>query len=139
MPEISRFFGIIIALFHDEHNPPHFHVRYNEHQAEIGIQALALLAGRLPPRVMGLVWATMHQDERMADWELARQTPNSSALRPWSKTRFLIDVANVRPLENHRLELIFAAGPRTVFLSGHGQAGVGCYPDSYPLLNVKRQ
>jgi phosphomannomutase len=38
MPEISRFFGIIIAMFYDEHNPPHFHVRYNEHKAEIGIQ-----------------------------------------------------------------------------------------------------
>ena len=48
MPEISRFFGIIIAMFYDEHNPPHFHVRYNEHKAEIGIQTLALLAGRLP-------------------------------------------------------------------------------------------
>ena len=75
MPEISRFFGIIIAMFYDEHNPPHFHVRYNEHKAEIAIQNLSLLAGRLPPRVMGLVmeWATIHQDELMADWLLARQ------------------------------------------------------------------
>jgi hypothetical protein len=45
MPEISRFFGIVIAMFYDEHNPPHFHVRYNEHKAEIGIQTLSLLAG----------------------------------------------------------------------------------------------
>ena len=53
MPEISRFFGIIIAMFYDEHNPPHFHVRYNEHKAEIGIQTLSLLAGQLPPPCHG--------------------------------------------------------------------------------------
>lgn len=49
MPEISRFFGIIIAMFYDEHNPPHFPVRYNEHKAEIGIQTLSLLAGACLP------------------------------------------------------------------------------------------
>jgi hypothetical protein len=74
MPEISRFFGIIIAMFYDEHHPPHFHVPYNEFRAEIGIQNLALLAGKLPPRVMGLVmeWASQHQVELMNDWDLAR-------------------------------------------------------------------
>ena len=74
MPEISRFFGIIITMYFNEHNPPHFHVRYNEHKAEIGIETLSLLAGKLPPRVMGLVmeWASIHQEELMADWELAR-------------------------------------------------------------------
>ncbi len=84
MPEISRFFGIIIAMFHDEHNPPHFHVRYNEHRAEIAIQNLALLAGKLPPRVMGLVmeWATLHQDELMADWELARKQAALKRIEP---------------------------------------------------------
>jgi hypothetical protein len=84
MPEISRFFGIIIAMFYDEHNPPHFHVRYNEHKAEIGIQTLSLLAGRLPPRVMGLVmeWATIHQDELMADWLLARQQAELKRIAP---------------------------------------------------------
>jgi hypothetical protein len=84
MPEISRFFGIIIAMFYDEHNPPHFHVRYNEHKAEIGIQTLSLLAGRLPPRVMGLVmeWATIHQDELMADWSLARQRAELKRIAP---------------------------------------------------------
>lgn len=84
MPEISRFFGIIIAMFYDDHNPAHFHVRYNEHQAEIGIENLALLAGRLPPRVMGLVmeWASLHQDELMADWHLARQQAELKRIAP---------------------------------------------------------
>ena len=84
MPEISRFFGIIIAMFYDEHNPPHFHARYGEHKAEFAIKSLSLLAGRLPPRVMGLVmeWASIHQDELMADWELARQQAELKRIAP---------------------------------------------------------
>jgi len=84
MPEISRFFGVIIAMYFNELNPPHFHVRYNEHKAEIGIITLSLLAGSLPPRVMGLVieWATIHQEELMADWELARLKANLNAIAP---------------------------------------------------------
>lgn len=84
MPEISRFFGIIIAMFHDEHNPPHFHVRYNEYQAEIAISNLTVLAGKLPPRAMGLVmeWASLHQAELMADWELARRQAELKRIAP---------------------------------------------------------
>ena len=63
MPEISRFFGIIIAMFYDEHNPPHFHARYGEYRVEIAIDTLSVLVGRLPPRVLGLVieWAALHR------------------------------------------------------------------------------
>ena len=84
MPEISRFFGIIIAMFYDEHNPPHFHVRYNEHKAEIAIRNLSVLAGKLPPRVMGLVmeWASLHQDELLADWDLARERSELNRIAP---------------------------------------------------------
>ena len=84
MPEISRFFGIIIAMYFDEHNPPHFHVRYNEYKAEVAIKSLSLLAGKLPPRVLGLVieWATIHQDELFADWDLARQQAELKNIAP---------------------------------------------------------
>ena len=73
MPEISRFYGIVIAVFYNEHNPPHFHARYGEYKAAIDIQSLRILEGRLPPRALGLVveWAAQHQDELMQDWELA--------------------------------------------------------------------
>lgn len=81
MPEISRFLGIIIAMYYQEHNPPHFHVRYNEHKASISISDLALLDGKLPPKVFGLVieWASQHQNELMEDWALAQQL---QALKP---------------------------------------------------------
>ena len=84
MPEISRFFGIVIAMFYSEHNPPHFHARYGEHKVEVDIQTLSVLAGKLPPRAMGLVidWASRHQEELMADWALARQAAELKRIEP---------------------------------------------------------
>jgi len=49
MPEISRFFGIVIKMFFDDHNPPRFHAFYGEDQALIDIRNLAVFAGWLPP------------------------------------------------------------------------------------------
>lgn len=71
MPEICRFLGIVISMYFDDHNPPHFHVRYNEHRAVLAIQTLNLLDGHLPARVRGLVeeWAELHQSELLAMWE----------------------------------------------------------------------
>ncbi|NWG29892.1 MAG: DUF4160 domain-containing protein [Rhodocyclaceae bacterium] len=71
MPEISRFLGIVICMYFDEHNPPHIHVRYNEHRAVMAIENGNVLAGYLPARVRGLVeeWAEMHTAELLAMWE----------------------------------------------------------------------
>lgn len=70
MPEICRFLGIVISMYFDEHNPPHFHVRYNEYRAVLGIQDLNLLDGHLPAKVRGLVeeWAELHQNELLEMW-----------------------------------------------------------------------
>lgn len=59
MPTISMFYGIMIMMFFDEHNPPHFHAKYNEFKASIRIKDLAVLNGSLPPKALGLVieWA----------------------------------------------------------------------------------
>lgn len=71
MPEISRFFGIVIGMFWDEHRPPHFHVRYGADQASVDIKDLTVIEGRLPPRVRGLVieWAALHQTALLRNWE----------------------------------------------------------------------
>lgn len=73
MPEISRFFGIVITMFHADHNPPHFHAKYGEYQAIIRIDDFAVMEGHLPPRALGLVveWADIHKDDLLNDWELA--------------------------------------------------------------------
>ena len=65
MPEISRFLGIKIFMYFNEHNPPHFHVEYNEYKASINIKTFGVREGRLPSKVLGLVveWAEDHQNE----------------------------------------------------------------------------
>ena len=50
MPEISRFFGIIIRMYFDDHDPPHFHAIYGDDEAQIGIDPIKLLRGELPAR-----------------------------------------------------------------------------------------
>ena len=73
MPEISRFFGIVITMYQDDHGPPHFHARYGEFQARVAIADCEVLAGSLPPRALGMVveWATSHRGELEHDWRLA--------------------------------------------------------------------
>lgn len=75
MPEISRFLGIVIRIFYDEHPPPHFHVQYGEHNAVFRIDTLELVRGNLPRRVQALVleWAFRHRAELRLDWQLAEQ------------------------------------------------------------------
>jgi predicted pyridoxine 5'-phosphate oxidase superfamily flavin-nucleotide-binding protein len=74
MPEISRFLGIVVAMFYSDHAPPRIHVRYGGHKATIAIDPPALLEGALPPRALGLVVerATLHRAELLADWARAR-------------------------------------------------------------------
>ena len=71
MPEICRFLGIIITMYFDEHNPPHFHVRYNEYRASVEIQSINVMAGAIPAKVRGLVeeWAELHQQELLRMWK----------------------------------------------------------------------
>jgi hypothetical protein len=75
MPEISRFLGIVIAMFYGDHPPPHFHVRYGDARAIMDIEKLQLLAGWLPPRVLGLAieWGALHQRELLENWQRARR------------------------------------------------------------------
>jgi len=84
MPEISRFFGIIIAMFYNDHPPPHFHVRYGQQKAIISIETLTVLEGKLSPRLLGLVveWAALHQTELLKNWELARHNKPLEKVEP---------------------------------------------------------
>jgi len=84
MPEICRFFGIVIKMFFDDHNPPHFHAEYGDDTALIDIHNLSAFSGRLSPRAMGLVieWATLHQQELLADWERAQAQQELQKIPP---------------------------------------------------------
>ena len=69
MSEISNFYGIQIYMYFSEHNPPHFHVKYNEYTAEITIKD-GIVTGSLPRRALNLVfeWLDLHRDELMENW-----------------------------------------------------------------------
>ena len=84
MPEISRFYGIVIKMFFDDHNPPHFHALYGEYEVLLNINSFAVFAGNLPPRALGLVieWATQHQAELFKNWGRARGQESLSKIEP---------------------------------------------------------
>ena len=75
MPEVSRFFGIVIRMYFDEHLPPHFHALYSGHEAEIGVDPITVQQGNLPRRALSMVveWAALHQRELLANWERLRK------------------------------------------------------------------
>jgi hypothetical protein len=84
MPEVSRFFGIVIRINFEDHPPPHFHARYGSENVAIEIATLTVIAGSLAPRALGLVieWATQHQKELMTDWELVRSGKLPTRIEP---------------------------------------------------------
>ncbi|MDT5123196.1 MAG: hypothetical protein QOC96_2678 [Acidobacteriota bacterium] len=74
MPELSRFFGIIIRMYAElgaPHHQPHFHAYYQDDVAIYTLVPIDLIAGSLPRRQQRLVvaWAELHQAELLADWE----------------------------------------------------------------------
>jgi len=84
MPEISRFYGIIIQIYFGDHPPPHFHAMYGNSTAIIDIQNLSVLEGRIPPRALGLVieWASIHQTELIEGFALAQQMQKPPKIAP---------------------------------------------------------
>ncbi len=84
MPEISRFFGIIIFMYFDEHNPPHFHAKYNEDRAVISINELKVVDGHIQKRALSLVleWANEHREELLHNWNSLQTTGEFSKIAP---------------------------------------------------------
>ncbi|TVP79522.1 MAG: DUF4160 domain-containing protein [Puniceicoccaceae bacterium] len=83
MPELSRFYGIVIQMYFGDHPPPHFHAIYGGTKAVVDIEMLTIIEGHLPPRARGLVieWATIHQVElrEAFDKASALQAPDKIA------------------------------------------------------------
>jgi hypothetical protein len=105
MPEICRFFGIIIQMYRDDHSPPHIHVRYNEHRGKFDIEMAASIGRKLPRRVHLLVveWILLNQDSLKALWQIAQDPDKSIGVA----TMIDIDIINVEYVEGYRLNLQF--------------------------------
>lgn len=84
MPRLSAFYGIVIAMYFDDHPPPHFHARYGEYEAQVAIASGEILNGSLPRRAEALVieWSQLHRAELEADWELARREQPLVSIEP---------------------------------------------------------
>ena len=75
MPVVSRFFGIVIAFYWEDHLPPHFHAKYSGDEGMVDIRTGEMVRGALPRRALSLVneWRTLHVQELLENWERARQ------------------------------------------------------------------
>lgn len=84
LPIISTFFGIVIKIFHGDHNPPHIHATYGEFEAQFEIATGRIIAGRLPPRAQKLVkeWLKLRKLEVMKAWGEAEQFGTPRRIKP---------------------------------------------------------
>ncbi|MBI1937390.1 MAG: DUF4160 domain-containing protein [Ignavibacteriales bacterium] len=84
MPEISRFYGIVVKMFFREHNPPHFHVSYGDETAQISISDAKIINGTVPDRVLRLIseWVNLHRGELYENWELCIKNKAPASIKP---------------------------------------------------------
>lgn len=90
MPELSRFFGIIVAIFYLDHAPPHVHVTVHgrakgaDHMAKVRISDGAILDGSLPTKARKLVeaWLILHHDELLKAWDKASRGVRPGKIAP---------------------------------------------------------
>jgi len=83
MPTLSLFYGIRVSMNYNEHQPPHFHVEYQDDEASINILT-GEITGRMPRRALNLIWAWLdeHQPELLENWERARQRQPLAPIEP---------------------------------------------------------
>ena len=80
----ARFLGIVVRMYFNDHNPPHFHVEYNEYSAAVLIETLGIIEGKVPAKVLSLVveWASLHQAELLDNWESIGRTGEYRRIEP---------------------------------------------------------
>jgi hypothetical protein len=84
MPELSRFYGLVVRMYYADHGPPHFHVYYGDDEAVLRIDTLEIVRGELPRRALVLVveWALAHREELQTNWIRAEKGEVLSPIAP---------------------------------------------------------
>ena len=84
MPEISRFLGIIIKMFFDDHAPPHLHAYYQNFKATFSIRTGQMIDGKFPPKQSAFVtaWTLLHEKELMDNWKSLVSGKEASKVAP---------------------------------------------------------
>ncbi len=83
MPEICRFYGIILSLYWRDHNPPHVHFSYGDFECNISVID-RVVDGKAPAKVIIKVnqWIDLHEDEILSMWEKARRGEKIGKIEP---------------------------------------------------------
>lgn len=84
MPEISRFLGIVIKMFYDDHAPPHFHAYYQNFKATFNIRTGQMIDGKFPPKQSAFVtaWALLHEKELKENWKALTSGKEANKVNP---------------------------------------------------------
>ncbi len=84
MPEISRFLGIVITMYFNDHSPPHFHAKYGEYKASFCLNTLGIIEGSLPAKIRGKIveWADLNIDDLFMNWEISRMNGTLNKIEP---------------------------------------------------------
>jgi hypothetical protein len=84
VPEISRFYGIVVKMFFRDHTPPHFHISYGDDTAQISISDCKVINGAVPDRVLRLIveWVDLHRGELYDNWELCMKNKSPKSIKP---------------------------------------------------------
>jgi len=83
MPVVSRFLGIIIAMYWDDHAPPHFHAKYAEYEITVNIRT-GVVEGKFPKRALRhvLEWYELHREELIENWALCQKDESPKSIEP---------------------------------------------------------
>ena len=83
MPVICRFFGIIIFMNYNDHEPPHFHARYGDQEVIVGIIS-GLVTGQMSKRALNMLfeWLDMHRQDLLENWNLATEHKSLKQIAP---------------------------------------------------------
>ncbi len=84
MPEISRFLGMVIQMYYDDHSEPHIHIRYADNRCKIDLDG-NLIAGHIPLPKLHIIrrWTILHHDELLDNWEEIREGKQPERIEPW--------------------------------------------------------
>ncbi|HWF43081.1 MAG TPA: DUF4160 domain-containing protein [Candidatus Kapabacteria bacterium] len=84
MPEISRFFGIVIKMYFLDHGRPHFHAEYQEMKAKFDIETLEIIEGELPTSAIRHVreWGSKHRAELLENWRKSKLPETLDKIQP---------------------------------------------------------
>ena len=83
MPTISRFLGIVIAMYWDDHAPPHFHAKYGEYEITVNIST-GVVEGKFPKRALKhvLEWYDLHKNELIENWQRCQSGESPKPIKP---------------------------------------------------------